>query len=95
MRTAPQGAVRFVLSVRRYLITGLAVGLFGLAQSWVHLLLARMVGWLAKGLRGPSRSAMLADVAEKATLGRANGFHRAMDTVGAVLGPLAAGGIVA
>ncbi len=83
-------AWRKPLTIAGYLITGLAVGLFGLAQSWVHLLLARMVGWLAKGLRGPSRSAMLADVAEKATLGRAIGFHRAMDTVGAVLGPLAA-----
>lgn len=78
------------LTIAGYLVTGLAVGLFGVAQSWVHLLLARVIGWLAKGLRGPSRSAMLADVAAKAALGRAIGFHRAMDTVGAVLGPLLA-----
>lgn len=76
------------ITILGYLITGLSVGLFGLAQSWVHLLAARTIGWLAKGLRGPSRSAMLADVAPKAALGRAIGFHRAMDTIGAVLGPL-------
>ena len=80
-------AWRKPIAVLGYLITGLSIGLFGVASSWVHILLARSLGWLARGLRGPARSAMLADAVPKSVLGRAVGFHRAMDTVGATLGP--------
>lgn len=45
---------------------------------------------LGKGLRTAPRDAMIAESTEPASLGRAFGVHRALDTVGAALGPLAA-----
>jgi MFS family permease len=75
------------IAVAGYLTTGLATGAFGLATSWLHILVARSFGWLARGIRGPARDAMLADAVPAEARGRAFGFHRAMDTTGAVVGP--------
>jgi MFS family permease len=47
-----------------------------------------MVSWFGKGLRGPLRDAIVMQSIHPETRGRAFGFHRAMDTVGAVAGPL-------
>jgi MFS family permease len=56
--------------------------------AWPGVLAGRVVDRLGKGLRGAPRDALLvADVADSAR-GRVFGFHRAMDTAGAVLGPL-------
>jgi MFS family permease len=82
--------LRKPLAVLGYAVTGLSIGLFALSTSWLHILATRILGWMFRGLRSPSRSAMLADAVPKATLGRAIGFHRMMDTVGAILGPLLA-----
>ena len=54
-----------------------------------------MAGWVARGLRGPARSALLADVAPPDAYGRAYGLERAMDNLGAIGGPLLALGLVA
>lgn len=59
-----------------------------LAAGWPLLLLGRAVSWFGKGLRGPLRDAIVIQSISPETRGRAFGFHRAMDTVGAVLGPL-------
>ncbi len=48
----------------------------------------RVAGWVARGLRGPARSALLADVAPPDAYGRAYGLERAMDNLGAIGGPL-------
>lgn len=47
----------------------------------------RFADRLGKGIRGAPRDAMIADVTEASERGRSFGFHRAMDTVGAILGP--------
>ena len=78
------------IAVTGYLATGLSLGAYGLAASWPGVLVARSLGWLARGIRGPARSAMLADAVPPEALGRAFGFHRAADTAGAVAGPLLA-----
>lgn len=78
------------IAVAGYLVTGLTTGAFALATEWVHLLAARSAGWLARGVRGPARDAMLADAVPESARGRAFGFHRAMDTAGAVVGPAVA-----
>jgi MFS family permease len=54
-----------------------------------------VAGWVARGLRGPARSALLADVAPPDAYGRAYGLERAMDNLGAIGGPLLALGLVA
>ncbi len=81
---------RKAVAVAGYVATGLATGAFALATAWWHVLVARTLGWLGKGARAPARDAMLADAVPQGFRGRAFGFHRAMDTAGAVLGPAAA-----
>ena len=73
-----------------YIIVGLTTFAYSLAQSWPVALLLRAAGWMGRGAKSPSRDALLADAVPKSQLGRAFGFERAMDTVGAVAGPLTA-----
>ncbi len=73
-----------------YSATALTTFAYALAQSWPFLLLMRGLGWIGRGGRSPSRDALLADNAAGERVGRAFGFERAMDTFGAVLGPLCA-----
>ena len=77
-----------------YLATALTTGAYALAQSWPMLLLLRALGWMGRGSRGPSRDTLLAEYVAPGQMGRAFGFERAMDTVGAVLGPLSAAALV-
>ena len=58
------------------------------AGAWRAVLVGRVVDQLGKGLRGAVRDALLVDGIERAARGRVFGFHRTMDTVGAVIGPL-------
>lgn len=55
---------------------------------WVFVV--RTIDRLGKGLRTGARDAILSDEATPATKGKVFGFHRSMDTLGAVLGPLLA-----
>lgn len=55
----------------------------------------RAGAWVARGLRGPSRNALLADIVSPEAYGRANGFERMMDNLGVIAGPLLALGLVA
>lgn len=59
------------------------------AQAW-HVLLVRFGDRFGKGIRTAPRDALIADSATENYFGRAYGFHRAMDTLGALLGPLCA-----
>ena len=61
--------------------------LIGLVTSWPQVLLIRFTDRVGKGVRGAPRDAMLAGCATPETRGRVFGFHRAMDHVGAILGP--------
>lgn len=89
-RLADRVRVRHLLASAGYLATGVSTGLFSVARSWSELLAARAVGWFSRGVRGPARNAMLADSTPKKDVGKAFGFHRSADTIGAVAGPLAA-----
>jgi len=79
---------RKLLVLVGYGLTPLGQALIALAVGWPLILLGRMVSWFGKGLRGPLRDAIVIQAVSRATRGRAFGFHRAADTVGAVLGPL-------
>lgn len=78
------------LVVLGYLLTGLFVGIIGFARSWVEIFVYRVLAWMGRGTREPPRDALLADSVDKRFYGHAFGFHRAMDTLGAILGPLLA-----
>ncbi|MFN4360760.1 MAG: MFS transporter [Hylemonella sp.] len=79
---------RKLLVLVGYGLTPVGQMLIALAAGWPLILLGRMVSWFGKGLRGPLRDAIVIQAVSPATRGRAFGFHRAADTVGAVLGPL-------
>lgn len=55
---------------------------------WIYF--ARSIDRIGKGVRTGARDALLSDEATPETKGTVFGFHRAMDTLGAVLGPLSA-----
>ena len=70
-----------------YLLTAIGVGSFSLAFSWPHVLLSRVIAWLGRGIREPPRDALLVDSTKPEFYGRVFGFHRGMDTMGAIAGP--------
>jgi len=79
---------RKMLVVVGYGLTPMGQVLIAMAAGWPLLLIGRLVSWFGKGLRGPLRDAIVTQAISPETRGRAFGFHRAMDTVGAVVGPL-------
>ena len=58
------------------------------AGAWPGVLTGRVVDRLGKGVRGAPRDALLVDGLDPSVRGRVFGFHRTMDTLGAVVGPL-------
>jgi MFS family permease len=87
---ADRPALRKPVGIIGYLATGLSTFAYAFAHTWPAVLIIRALGWVGRGGRGPSRDALLADAVATGTEGRAFGFERAMDTIGAVLGPLSA-----
>lgn len=78
------------LAVSGYFLTGMAKALFAFAYGWPLVLAGRVLGWLGRGIRGPLRDALLASSVPVQSRGKAFGFHRAGDTLGAIIGPIAA-----
>jgi MFS family permease len=71
-----------------YLLTSALIPAIGFTTSWVQVLILRVGGWMGRGSRGPPRDALLVDSVPPGTSGKAFGFERTFDTMGAVLGPL-------
>ncbi|HND56722.1 MAG TPA: MFS transporter, partial [Pirellulaceae bacterium] len=80
--------VRKPLVVLGYALTPVGQALIALAVGWPLIVLGRAVSWLGKGMRGPLRDAIVAESISSETRGRAFGFHRTLDTLGAIVGPL-------
>ncbi|MEP6822475.1 MAG: MFS transporter [Chthoniobacterales bacterium] len=78
------------IAVVGYLATALGTAAFGLATNAWHVLFARAGAWLGRGVRTPVRKALLAASVPREAYGRAFGLERAMDTIGAIVGPLTA-----
>ena len=83
------------LAVIGYFITASGMASFALATQWWHILVGRAGGWIGRGARTPVRNVLLTEATTPETYGRAFGLERAMDSAGAVLGPLLALGLVA
>jgi MFS family permease len=71
-----------------YGISSLSKPLIAVAQGWGLVLGARFTDRVGKGLRTSPRDALIAAETPPELRGAAFGFHRAMDTAGAVVGPL-------
>jgi MFS family permease len=82
--------VRRPIVIGGYGLSSAVRPLIALVASWPQLLAVRFVDRVGKGVRGAPRDAMLAAYATPTTRGRVFGFHRAMDHVGAVIGPVLA-----
>lgn len=78
-----------------YGLAAAAKPLLGLVTTWPALLALRALDRAGKGLRTAARDALIADVAGPGRRGEAFGFHRAMDTAGAIAGVLLALGLLA
>jgi MFS family permease len=87
---ADRPSLRKPTGIIGYFATGLSTFGYAFAQTWPAVLLLRGLGWIGRGSRGPSRDTLLADSVAPRQEGRAFGFERAMDSLGAVLGPLCA-----
>jgi len=70
-----------------YGISTLSRPIVALATGWQHVMGSRFMDRFGKGVRTAPRDAIIAESSEKTHLGRAFGFHRSMDTMGAVVGP--------
>ncbi len=78
---------RKILMIAGYGISTLSRPIVALSTLWGHVLTFRFVDRLGKGIRGAPRDAIIAESTPHKDLGRSFGFHRAMDTLGAVAGP--------
>ena len=81
--------------VAGYGIAGLARPLIAFATSWTGVLMCRIADRIGKGVRTAPRDALLSLSVDPGQRGLAFGFHRAMDNLGAVVGPLLAAGLLA
>jgi MFS family permease len=88
----PRRRVR--LATGGYLGTAVATALIGLATAVWQVAVLRALAWVSRGLRSPARDMLLTSLAARGAWGRAFGVERAGDNLGAVLGPLAASGLV-
>jgi MFS family permease len=78
------------IAVTGYALTALATGSFAFAANWLFILAGRTGAWFGRGIRGPIRDAIMTDAIPQDARGKAFGFERMMDTLGAVLGPMVA-----
>jgi MFS family permease len=81
---------RKLLAALGYGIAAVTKPVFPLASSITLLTAARFVDRIGKGIRGAPRDALVADLTPADLRGTAFGLRQSLDTVGAVLGPLAA-----
>jgi MFS family permease len=82
------------LALFGYGMAALTKPLFALASSTGIVLTARLLDRVGKGMRGAPRDAIIADLALPPHRGAAFGLRQSLDTVGAVLGPLLAVGLM-
>ena len=73
-----------------YSVSSLARPFIAITTTWTQVFVVRVLDRVGKGVRGAPRDAMLASVATPETRGKVFGFHRAMDHLGAVMGPTVA-----
>jgi MFS family permease len=86
---------RRTVAVGGYTTTAVLSSVIGLSTTLWQAGALRAGAWFARGLRVPARNALLADLVPAGAYGRAYGFERAMDNLGAIGGPLLALGLVA
>ena len=82
------GRKPFVVS--GYAIAGLGKAFVVVATTWPLVFIGRITDRIGKGVRSSPRDALINDSVPKEHLGKAYGFHRTADNMGAVIGPVLA-----
>ncbi|HOA28199.1 MAG TPA: MFS transporter [Arachnia sp.] len=77
-----------------YLGTAAATAAIGLAGAIWQVAVLRATAWISRGIRSPARDMILTDLTRQSAYGRAFGFERAGDNLGAIVGPLLAAALV-
>ena len=85
-----QAARRKPIVVGGYFVANAVKPLLALVSSWWQILGIRFADRFAKGVRGTARDVMVAESVEPASIGSAYGLIQAMDSAGAIAGPLLA-----
>lgn len=85
---------RKLLALIGYGLSALSKPFFALAVSPIDVLCARLADRVGKGIREAPRDALIADVTPAAIRGAAFGVRQSLDTVGAIIGPLLAMGML-
>ncbi len=73
-----------------YFLTMVGTGAIALVKAFGAVATFRTIAWFGRGFRSPLRDFLLADEVGPTHFGRAYGFERSADMIGAVLGPLTA-----
>lgn len=73
-----------------YSLSAISKIILGLAFTWVLVLIARFSDKLGKAIRTAARDSLITESSDETKRGTSFGFHRALDTLGAVFGPLLA-----
>ncbi len=89
-RAADRANAKRPLVLVGYGVSSAARPFIAITTSWLQVFTVRVLDRVGKGVRGAPRDAMLAAWATADTRGRVYGFHRAMDHLGAVVGPVMA-----
>ena len=82
------------LALFGYALGAFTKPLFAIASGVGLVLTARLLDRVGKGVRGAPRDALVADIAPLHLRGAAFGLRQSLDTVGAILGPLLAVGLM-
>ena len=77
------------LALAGYGMAALTKPLFPLAGSYTVVFAARLIDRIGKGVRGSPRDALVADLVPENLRGARYGLRQSLDTVGALIGPLA------
>ena len=94
-RLADQGWNPRRLVLGGYGLSSLARPAIGLCSAWAPVLVLRFLDRAGKGIRTAPRDALIAASVADAERGHAFGFHRGMDHVGSIIGPLLATALLA
>ena len=89
-RWADRARTKRPLVLAGYAVSSAVRPLMAIAGTWTQVLAIRVTDRVGKGVRSAPRDAMLATYAAADMRGRVYGFHRAMDHLGAVVGPVLA-----
>jgi MFS family permease len=85
---------RKVFVIAGYGLSTITKPFFAASSNWIDAFVVRFGDRMGKGIRTAPRDALIADSVQESRAGRAFGIHRTIDQLGAIVGPIAAFGLL-